>query len=618
MVDVSEIQTFEHDVLVVGAGGAGLRAAIECSAHGLNTGLLSKSLLGKAHTVMAEGGMAASLGNVDSRDNWKVHFRDTMRGGKFLNVWRMAELHARQAAERVRELEEWGAVFDRTPKGLISQRNFGGHRYPRLAHVGDRTGLELIRTLQDHGVHQGIHAHMECTALEVLKDGDRVAGVLGYWRETGRFVVFRTKAVIFATGGGGKAWRVTSNSWEYTGDGIAMAYDAGAELMDLEFTQFHPTGMRWPPSVQGTLVTEGVRGDGGILLNSEGTRFMFEYIPERFAPETADTEQEAQRWLDGDKNARRPPELLTRDVVARAIKAEVAAGRGSPHGGAFLDIASRRDADFIKRKLPSMYHQFKELAEVDITAEPMEVGPTLHYFMGGIRVDADTQMTRVPGLFACGECSAGMHGANRLGGNSLSDLIVFGKLSGDGAADYIANLSSTPQADAGQIEAALRRATACLNRESGENPYLLHEELQDIMEKYVGIIRTGEELTEGIARIEKLKARVAQVKAPGASQYNPGWHEAIAMGSLMVVSEAVARAANMREESRGAHTREDFEGEREEWLQYNVVTRKAADGTMEVEKVKRPDPPELLGAIAFSKLEDLEAGKVGVEEGEED
>ena len=437
MLDVSEIQTIEHDVVVIGAGGAGLRAAIECARLGLRTGVLSKSLLGKAHTVMAEGGMAAALGNVDARDNWKIHFRDTMRGGKFLNNWRMAELHAKLAPERVRELEEWGAVFDRTREGLISQRNFGGHRYPRLAHVGDRTGLELIRTLQDHGIHQGIDVHMECTALEILKDGERVAGVAAYRRETGRFVLFRTPTVILATGGAGKAWRITSNSWEYTGDGYAMAYEAGAELMDLEFTQFHPTGMVWPPSVRGTLVTEGVRGDGGILLNSTGERFMFNYIPPRFASETADTIDEAEAWFQGREGARRPPELLTRDVVARAITTEVNAGRGSPHGGVLLDIASRRPAEFIKRKLPSMYHQFKELAEVDITAEPMEVGPTLHYFMGGIRVHAETQETNVPGLFACGECAAGLHGANRLGGNSLSDLVVFGTLAGDGAKRYV-------------------------------------------------------------------------------------------------------------------------------------------------------------------------------------
>ena len=612
-LDVSEIQTFEHDVVVIGAGGAGLRAAIEVSAQGVSCGVLSKSLLGKAHTVMAEGGMAAAMGNVDKRDNWKVHFRDTMRGGKFLNVWRMAELHARQAPERVRELEEWGAVFDRTKEGLISQRNFGGHRYPRLAHVGDRTGLELIRSLQDHGVHQGISFHMECSALELLKDGDKIAGVLAYWRETGRFVVFRTKAVILATGGGGKAWTVTSNSWEYTGDGLAMAYDAGAELMDLEFTQFHPTGMVWPPSVRGTLVTEGVRGDGGVLLNNKGERFMFNYISERFAPETAATVEEAERWLAGDKDARRPPDLLTRDEVARAITAEVKAGRGSPHGGVFLDIASRRPADFIKRKLPSMYHQFKELAEVDITKEPMEVGPTLHYFMGGIRVDADTQQTTVPGLFACGECAAGLHGANRLGGNSLSDLIVFGKLAGTGASDYVKALSRSPEINDDQVTGAIRHATEVLRRESGTNPYLLHEELEKTMSAHVGIVRTKDELERGIEDLEGLKEKAKTLKAPGASQYNPGWHEALAMRSLLVTSEAVARAALVREESRGAHTRVDFPGEREEWLKYNVVISRGADGTMKVEKRERPPGPPHLVAIAQAKIEDLESGKVGAE-----
>ncbi len=610
-MDASEIQTIEHDVLVVGAGGAGLRAAIECSALGLNTGVISKSLLGKAHTVMAEGGMAAALGNVSPKDNWKVHFRDTMRGGKFLNVWRMAELHAKQAPARVNELEEWGAVFDRTKDGLINQRNFGGHRYPRLAHVGDRTGLELIRSLQDHGVHQGIDFHMECTCLGLLKDGDRIAGACAYWRDTGRFVVFRAKAVILATGGGGRAWRVTSNSWEYTGDGLAMAYEAGAELMDVEFTQFHPTGMVWPPSVRGTLVTEGVRGEGGVLLNTEGKRFMFDYIPERFAAETADTEKEAQDWLDGKPGARRPPELLTRDVVARAIKAEVEAGRGSPKGGAFLDIASRRDAAFIKRKLPSMYHQFKELAEVDITAEAMQVGPTLHYFMGGIRVHAESQMTKVPGLFACGECAAGLHGANRLGGNSLSDLIVFGKLAGDGAKAYIDALSNTPKADDEQIKSIFRAGTSVLNRESGENPYVLHDELQDLMGQHVGIVRTGEELQQGIEKLDALKKKVANVKAHGASQYNPGWHEAIALSSLMITSEAVARAAHMREESRGAHTRIDCEGERDEWLKYNVVIDRAADGSMRVRKEERPAPTGYLEEIARAAIEDLESGKVG-------
>jgi succinate dehydrogenase / fumarate reductase, flavoprotein subunit len=611
-LDVSEIQTIDHDVMVIGAGGAGLRAAIAASGHGLNTGVISKSLLGKAHTVMAEGGMSAAMGNVDSRDNWKVHFRDTMRGGKFLNVWRMAELHAKQAPDRVRELEEWGAVFDRTKEGLISQRNFGGHRYPRLAHVGDRTGLELIRSLQDHGIHQGIHFHMECTALELLKDGDRIAGVLAYWRETGRFVIFRCKAVILATGGGGKAWPVTSNSWEYTGDGIAMAYEAGAELMDLEFTQFHPTGMVWPFSVRGILVTEGVRGDGGILKNNKGERFMFNYISERFAPETADTVEEANRWLDGDKEARRPPELLTRDEVARAITAEIKAGRGSPHGGVFLDIASRRDADFIKRKLPSMYHQFKELAEVDITKEPMEVGPTLHYFMGGIRVDADSQMTTVPGLFACGECAAGLHGANRLGGNSLSDLVVFGKLAGDGAKGYIGALSATPKPINDQVEAAIRRATEILNRTEGTNPYLLHGKLEETMSKGVGIVRKKDELETAVAELETLKDDAKTMKAPGASQYNPGWHEALSMRSLLVTSEAVTRAALMREESRGAHTRLDHPGESAEWVKYNVIIKKGANG-MEVEKRPKPEGPANLVAIANAKIEDLESGKVGAD-----
>lgn len=610
-LDLSSVQTIEHDVVVIGAGGAGLRAAIECSAQGLSTGVLSKSLLGKAHTVMAEGGMAAAMGNVDRRDGWKVHFRDTMRGGKFLNAWRMAELHAKQAPARVKELEEWGAVFDRTKDGLISQRNFGGHRYPRLAHVGDRTGLELIRTLQDHGVHQGIDFHTECTALELLKDGERIAGVLAYWRETGLFVIFECKAVILATGGSGKAWRVTSNSWEYTGDGTALAYKAGAELMDLEFTQFHPTGMVWPLSVRGILVTEGVRGDGGILKNKDGKRFMFDNIPERFASETADSEEEAQRWLDGDKNARRPPELLTRDVVARAIRAEVKAGRGSPHGGAFLDIASRRPADFIKRKLPSMYHQFMQLAEVDITKEPMEVGPTLHYFMGGIRIDPDTQMTRVPGLFACGECAAGMHGANRLGGNSLSDLIVFGKLAGVGAKQYIDKLSTSPRPVADQVTAAIRGATDILKREDGENPYVLHDKLQDCMENFVGIVRTEEELVQGVEEIQRLKQLAKNVKAHGASQYNPGWHEAISLENMLITAEAVARHALMRQESRGAHTRIDYEGERDEWLQVNIVTRRGSDGEMEIEKVQRKPPPRYLRDIAYSKIEDLESGKVG-------
>ena len=605
-MNINDIKTIEHDVIVLGAGGAGLRAAIECSMQGLSTGLVCKSLLGKAHTVMAEGGVAASLGNVDNRDHWKVHFRDTMRGGKFLNNWRMAELHAKEAPERVRELEEWGAVFDRTKTGLINQRNFGGHRYPRLAHVGDRTGLEIIRTLQDRGIHQGIEVYMECTGLDLLKDKDKISGMVAMWRETGEFVIFRCKAIILATGGGGKAWKITSNSWEYTGDGYGMAYEAGAELMDMEFTQFHPTGMVWPPSVRGTLVTEGVRGEGGILVNSENKRFMYDNIPERFAAETADSEDEAERWLAGDKDARRPPELLTRDVVARAIRKEVKAGRGSPHGGAFLDIANRRTAEDIKRKLPSMYHQFKVLAELDITKDSMEVGPTLHYFMGGVRVDSDTQMTRVPGLFACGECAAGVHGANRLGGNSLSDLLVCGKLAGSGAVNYIQSSNSMPPFDENQAIAIIRSATDILNRESGENPYLIHENLQDLMQNNVGIVRTDELLRDGIKGVMTLWNNFNNVKADGASQFNPGWHEAIALRNLLITSESVARSAKMREESRGAHTRIDFEGERDEWLKYNVVIRKNLDGTMLAEKALRKDPDLELKRIAKLSIEDLE------------
>ena len=605
--DISEIQTFDHDVVVIGAGGAGLRAAIECSAQGLNTGMICKSLLGKAHTVMAEGGAAASLGHTDDRDNWKVHFRDTMRGGKFLNQWRMAELHAQHAADRVRELEEWGAVFDRTPDGYINQRPFGGHRYPRLAHTGDRTGLEIIRTLQDYGIHQGIHVHQECTALKLLKDSGKISGVFGYWRDTGRFVLFRTKAVIMATGGAGKIWRVTSNSWEYTGDGMEMAYSAGAELIDMEFAQFHPTGMIWPLSVRGILVTEGVRGEGGVLLNSENERFMFNYTPDRFKEETADSPEEAQRWLDGDASARRPPELLTRDVVAKSIMKEVEAGRGSAHGGAYLDIASRRDGEYIKRKLPSMYHQFKELAEVDITKERMEVGPTLHYMMGGIAVDGDTQMTAVPGLFACGECTGGMHGANRLGGNSLSDLLVFGWLAGKGAKDYVSQLSRPLQIDPDHIEEARRQAVGPLNQEDGENPYLLHEELQNIMND-VNIVRTADGLKRAIESLEELKPKLANIYAAGSSQYNPGWNQALSMRPMFIVADAVARAALIREESRGAPTRLDFEGEREEWGNINIMICQNTDGSMDARKVGRNSPPDHLAKIAYSNLEDLEGG----------
>ncbi len=607
---MADLETREHDVVVIGAGGAGLRAAIECASQKLNTALVCKSLLGKAHTVMAEGGCAAALGNVDPRDNWKVHFRDTMRGGKFLNDWRMAELHARHAPDRVRELEEWGAVFDRTQDGLISQRNFGGHRFARLAHVGDRTGLEMIRTLQDRAVHEkGVQVYMECTALELLLDGGRIGGVLALWRDHGRFVLFKAKAVILATGGGGKAWRITSNSWEYTGDGYTLAYDAGAELMDMEFTQFHPTGMVWPPSVRGILVTEGVRGDGGVLLDKDRKRFMFNYIPEKFAAETAATEEEANRWPE-DKSARRPPELLTRDVVARSITKEVNEGRGSPHGGVFLDIASRRDPDFIKRKLPSMYHQFRELAEVDITKEAMEVGPTCHYFMGGIRVKPDSQeSTTVPGLFACGEAAAGMHGANRLGGNSLSDLLVFGWLSGAGAAKYVSGLTKTPALPGDLVDAARRRATEPLNRESGPNPYAVHEELQDVMNRYVNIVRTGDDLRAALDKLQALEAKARTVKAHGSSQYNPGWHEALSLHSLLVTAEAVTRAALLREESRGAHTRMEFPAESDEWVKVNIVVKKGKDG-MEPRKEPRSEPPAELAKIAYAKIEDLEAGRV--------
>ena len=606
-MDIADIKVVEHDVIVLGAGGAGLRAAIECSMNGLSTGLVCKSLLGKAHTVMAEGGVAASLGNADDRDHWKVHFRDTMRGGKFLNNWRMAELHAKHAPDRVRELEEWGAVFDRTKTGLINQRNFGGHRYPRLAHVGDRTGLEIIRTLQDHGIHQGIDIYMECTGLDLLKDEDRISGMVAMWRDSGEFIIFHCKAIILATGGGGKAWKITSNSWEYTGDGYGMAYEAGAELMDMEFTQFHPTGMVWPPSIRGALVTEAVRGEGGILINSEKNQFMYDNIPDRFSAETADTKEEAARWLSGDKDARRPPELLTRDVVARAIRKEVNAGRGSPHGGAFLDIANRRSSVDIKRKLPSMYHQFKVLAELDITKDPMEVGPTLHYFMGGVRVDADTQMTNVLGLFACGECAAGVHGANRLGGNSLSDLLVCGKLAGSGAVNYIQTTSGKPKINDNQAKKVVRAATDILNRNHGENPYLIHEDLQELMQNNVGIVRTDELLSEGIKGILDLWENYNNVKADGASQFNPGWHQAISLRNLLVTSEAVARAARLREESRGAHSRVDFEGERDEWLQYNIILKKSPGGTMSAEKILRDKPPPELERIAKLSIEELEA-----------
>ena len=605
MLDIKEIQTIEHDIIVVGAGGAGIRSAIECAQQGMNVGMISKSLLGKAHTVMAEGGMAAALGNVDPRDNWKIHFRDTMRGGKFLNQWRMAELHAKQAPARVNELEDMGAVFDRTKDGLINQRNFGGHRYPRLAHVGDRTGLEMIRTLQDFCIHQGIATHMECIALDILTTDNAVSGLVAYWRETGRFIIFKAKAIILATGGAGRAWSVTSNSWEYSGDGSGMAYRAGAELLDLEFTQFHPTGMVWPPSVKGILVTEGVRGEGGILLNNKNERFMFNYIPPKFAKETADTIEEAERWVGGDNEARRPPELLTRDVVAKAIMNEVKAGRGSEHGGVYLDIASRRPAEYIKKKLPSMYHQFKELAEVDITAEPMEVGPTLHYCMGGVKVNHDTQETNIPGLFACGECAAGLHGANRLGGNSLSDLLVFGKLSGEHASKYCKE-NSQKDINNDEIRNIIRKNTDILNREDGENPYLIHQEIQQIMDNHVGIVREENELKEGIQKLEDIKNKLNNMKAHPASQYNPGWNLAIDLNNMIITCEGVAKAALLREESRGGHTRLDYPEEREECTTYNTIVKKLDDNTMGVKKEERKTPPEELSKIAHSDLEELE------------
>jgi succinate dehydrogenase / fumarate reductase flavoprotein subunit len=533
---MAEYQTHEHDVLVIGAGGAGLRAAIEASAAGVSVGLVCKSLLGKAHTVMAEGGVAAAMANVDDRDGWKVHFADTMRGGQYLNNWRMAELHAKEAPDRVRELEAWGAVFDRTKDGKILQRNFGGHRYPRLAHVGDRTGLEMIRTLQDHGVHQGIQVYMEHTITSLLKDGGRIAGAFGYDRERGFLRVFKAKAIVFATGGCGRAFKITSNSWEYTGDGQALAYDAGAELMDMEFVQFHPTGMVWPPSVRGILVTEGVRGEGGVLRNKEGRRFMFDDIPDNYKNQTADSEEEGWRYTQGDKNARRPPELLTRDHVARCIMREVREGRGSPHGGAFLDIAWIKPrvpggAEHIKKKLPSMYHQFKQLADLDITETPMEVGPTTHYIMGGIRVDADTQMSTVPGLYAAGECAAGLHGANRLGGNSLSDLLVFGKRAGEHAAKY-AKEAGAPQVAAGDIEAAARAALAPFERGTGgaadaEGPYKIQYELQDLMQNNVGIVRNEKDMQRALEGIELLRKRAEKVGVIGNREYNPGWHTAL-------------------------------------------------------------------------------------------
>jgi succinate dehydrogenase flavoprotein subunit len=602
-----EFKTHAYDVLIIGAGGAGLRAAIEAAAPGVKVGVVCKSLLGKAHTVMAEGGVAAALANVDDRDNWRVHFADTMRGGQYLNDWRMAELHAREAPERVRELEAWGALFDRTKDGRILQRNFGGHRYPRLAHVGDRTGLEMIRTLQDHGIHTGMEVHMECTVLSLLVDSGRVAGAIGYDRERGHFILWPAKAVVLATGGVGRAFKITSNSWEYTGDGHALAYRAGAELQDMEFVQFHPTGMIWPISVRGILVTEGVRGEGGVLRNSDGRRFMFDDVPDLYKETTATSEDEGWRYTQGDKNARRPPELLTRDHVARCINREVKAGRGTPHGGVFLDIAWIKDrlpnsAEYIKRKLPSMHHQFKQLADIDITKEPMEVGPTTHYMMGGVRVDGDTQMSSVPGLFAAGEVGAGLHGANRLGGNSLSDLLVFGKRAGQFAAEF-AKHNGAAVVDDGQVQAIAKASLEPFERgPEGENPYQIQYDLQESMQDLVGIVRTEDEMQQALAVIAKLKVRAARSGIAGNRQYNNGWHTAMDLENLLVVSEAITRAALMRRESRGAQFRDDFPGKSPEWAQYNIVVQRGDDGEMRVEKRPiRPMPDELKSIIEEMK-----------------
>jgi succinate dehydrogenase / fumarate reductase flavoprotein subunit len=600
---MSDFPIIQHDVLVIGAGGAGLRAAIEASARGASVGVITKSLLGKAHTVMAEGGVAAAMANVDDRDNWRVHFADTMRGGQYVNNWRMAELHAKESPARVHELEAWGAVFDRTADGRILQRNFGGHRYPRLAHVGDRTGLEMIRTLQDHGIHQGMDVHMEHTVVSLLTDDGRVTGAVAYDRERGRFKVFHARAVVIATGGLGRAFRITSNSWEYTGDGYALAYDAGAALQDMEFIQFHPTGMVWPPSVKGILVTEGVRGEGGILTNKDGHRFMFDDIPENYRSSTADTEEEGWRYVTGDKAARRPPELLTRDHVARCIMREVKAGRGSPHGGVFLDIAwiSRHipnAAEHIKRKLPSMYHQFKELADLDITTTPMEVGPTTHYTMGGIRVDGDTQMSTVPGLFAAGEAAAGLHGANRLGGNSLSDLIVFGKRAGEFAAEF-AKAHAAGRAPDDQVRAATARALAPFERGAGgENPYAVQRSLQDVMQDLCGIVRNEADMTQALDEIAGLRERAGRTGVDGNREYNSGWHTAIDLFSMLTVSEAIARAAIERKESRGAHFREDYDAKSDAFASFNFVLTKGPDGRMQIAREPIPPmPPELRQVI---------------------
>ncbi|MFN2519245.1 MAG: fumarate reductase/succinate dehydrogenase flavoprotein subunit [Jatrophihabitantaceae bacterium] len=612
---MTEIESHAYDVLIIGAGGAGLRAAIAAHEAGLRVAIICKSLFGKAHTVMAEGGIAASMGNVNSNDSWQVHFRDTMRGGKFLNSWRMAELHAKEASDRDWELETYGALFDRTEDGRISQRNFGGHEYPRLAHVGDRTGLELIRTLQQKIVslqqddaransapgadESALKVFAECTITELLKsEAGAIAGAFGYWRETGRFVVFRAPAVVLATGGIGKSFKVTSNSWEYTGDGHALALRAGSTLVNMEFVQFHPTGMVWPPSVKGILVTESVRGDGGVLRNSEGNRFMFDYVPPVFRGQYAETEGEGDRWYTDPDNNKRPPELLPRDEVARAINSEVKAGRGSPHGGVFLDIASRRSAEEILRRLPSMHHQFKELADVDITAEPMEVGPTCHYVMGGVEVDPDTAAAaRVPGLFAAGEVAGGMHGSNRLGGNSLSDLLVFGRRAGIGAADYISGLGDRPEITPASIDAAEHIAVGPFDppdEDAVENPYTLHQELQQTMNDLVGIIRKAEEVQLALAKLAALKQRARNVGIEGHRQFNPGWHLALDLRNMLAVSECVARAAMLRQESRGGHTRDDFPKMDPRWRQLNLICTAAGDGIEVVEQPLAPMRADLL------------------------
>ncbi len=590
---MADRRTHEFDVLVIGAGGAGLRAAIEASSAGVKVGVVCKSLLGKAHTVMAEGGIAAAMANVDERDGWKVHFADTMRGGQYLSNPRMAELHAREAPDRVNELEAWGAVFDRTKDGRILQRNFGGHKYPRLAHVGDRTGLEMIRTLQDHSIHAGIDFLMEVTIIELLKDGDRVIGAFGYERELGRFHIIRCKAVILATGGIGRGFKITSNSWEYTGDGHALAFEAGAELIDMEFVQFHPTGMVWPPSVRGILVTEGVRGEGGVLRNSEGKRFMFDDIPDLYKDQTADNEEEGWRYTQGDRNARRPPELLTRDHVARCIVREIKEGRGSPHGGVFLDIAWIKErlpkgAEHIRRKLPSMYHQFKELAGIDITEEAMEVGPTTHYVMGGIRVDAESQMSTVPGLYAAGECAAGLHGANRLGGNSLSDLLVFGKRAGQHAARH-AQEQGNGRIDGGDVQRASSRALAPFERDAdGEGPFQIQYALQEMMQDLVGIVRNEDEMQRAAKGIAELRQRAEKVAVVGNREYNPGWHAALDLPNLFTVVEAITLSGIERKESRGAHFREDYPEKSDEFAKVNTTLRRAADGSIEVRREPVP------------------------------